>query len=719
MATPAAAPNTPAPNAPAKAEAQDAYGQKEAEKNRAEILKALADTKAAANTQTPDTVGAHYKIQMNSPLPEFDTQLAKAYTAQDTRDPTRILYALVCSHRMPPRGKVIKSLLGVNIPHLAPLAAQGVVPLTGVSGNRMVLVYEKPRGRSLAAIMAERGNKPFPETFITEHIIAPIASVVQYLSELRLCHGRINPNNIFFGESVTLGECASEPCGYSQSYLYEPPPRAQAHIAGKGEGSAAQDYFALGVLAAYLRIGPRIFEGSGDIRQHIFRLLHDGSYQGYVRNIEFSDGLTDLLRGTLNDSATERWTWQQIKSWAAGRRFNMLPPAPPPSASRPFQFDKEPLKNLRDLSHALFLHWDQASVLLRDGTLARWVDLSARRKDIAETLRKAVNSLGGNIARSSHHNDELVARAVTILDPDAPLSMKEVRAHVDGIGCMLAESIRTGTQQHTQYVTEIIEQGTASVWADMHRKREQELPGDLSNALWTLDRIRITLRMPGMGFGLERCLYDLNPDLPCQSPLIGDHYAGTLRELLTALELVAPEKARHGPPIDRHIAGFIASKLNISREFWLSNTNHMKDMAKLPSVLALQLLMQAQEAAGKIKLPALSLWISAELLSIVEQFKSRTIRDQAFRGLRQMSGYGLLRPVYEFLNNNMFVEHDRNGFEEAQQRYQRCTQEMAMLRSRQIMGRRAALVGYSIAKYIAHGVLMVMALMVLNRHFFL
>src|SRR5690606_28110230 len=99
-----------------------------------------------------------------------------------------------------------------------------------------------------------------------------------------------------------------------------------------------------------------------------------------------------------------------------------------------------------------------------------------------------------------------------IMDPQAPLTMKETRAHPLGVGPMIAEGVRTGTTAFVQSSIEIIEQGLSIIWMDMYKRRDEEPPGDVTNVLWLLDRMRMVLRMPGYGFGRERVLYDLNPD---------------------------------------------------------------------------------------------------------------------------------------------------------------------------------------------------------------
>lgn len=685
---------------------------KEYEDHREALLRTLSQLPAPAGSPS-NMIGGHFRILTQSPLPELDTTLARAFAAQDEHDPARSLYALVCSPQMPVRGNVVKALTGIAVPHLVTLHASGLAEISGLAGHRYVLVYDRPQGKNLVTLLEER-QRPFPESFIMEHVVGPLASVIQALSEHGLSHGRINPHSIYFSDTVTLGECAAEPCGYSQHYQFEPPDRAQAHPAGKGESTPAQDYFSLGVLAVYLRLGDRLFEPAPTHDEHILRLLRHGSYYALTHNIEFSDAMTDLLRGTLNDRPEERWTWQQFRPWATGRRYNMLPPAQPPQSTRPFVIEQAEYSGPRDLAHGLTMHWEYTLRVLRDGNLIRWLDMSARRKDLGELLRRTTASLSDRSARSSHQNDELIARTLTMLDPQAPLTMRESRAHIAGIGGLLAEGYRSGQPQHVQRGLEMIEQGLPTVWADLYKRREEVLPGAVTDMLWLLDRMRMVVRMPGYGFGIERVLYDLNPELACQSPLLGGHHTATLKDLLLILDGAAADTARSDPPIDRHIAGFVASRLSLTREPTLSEYANTPRLAQHRAFIALRLLEQAQDACGKPRVPRLTAWLSIALLEAVEEFHSKTARRQLQAGLTQLADNGLVGALTAFINQRAFSQSDMAGYREAIENHYQMTQEIARLRDRRHLSRTAAIGGYAVAKYIAHVALLLAALFVLK-----
>src|SRR5690606_33117998 len=121
--------------------------------------------------------------------------------------------------------------------------------------------------------------------------------------------------------------------------------------------------------------------------------------------------------------------------------------------------------------------------------------------------------------------------------------------------------------QELQLLIHLIEYNTVNDWIEIHRKQaDYAMPSSINAAVLKHDRLRPYLRMSGLGFGIERILYDLNPDMPCLSPLFANTYVYTLQDLLKQLDALAPSRAKDEDPIDVHIAAFITSKVNMQHE---------------------------------------------------------------------------------------------------------------------------------------------------------
>src|SRR5690606_10232023 len=77
-----------------------------------------------------------------------------------------------------------------------------------------------------------------------------------------------------------------------------------------------------------------------------------------------------------------------------------------------------------------------------------------------------------------------------------------------------------------------------------------------------LRRVIHALKRPGPGFGPERALYELNPTLHCQSPMMGRRFVTDVDALLAALEETAGTIDGDKMLLDRHVAAFIAARFN-------------------------------------------------------------------------------------------------------------------------------------------------------------
>ncbi len=440
---------------------------------------------------------------------------------------------------------------------------------------------------------------------------------------------------------------------------------------GKGEGRIQNDYHSLGALVTLLKFKPKIFQDP-DVARVLNIMLQEGAYIGLVGYRDLSEEMSDFLRGCLHDSPYERWTYKQIKQWLTGKRYNLLPPSLPSSGSRAFQFLEQNFINLRTLSAAMQQHWAAATAPLRDNTLARWVEIGMRRKDIADNIGRTVKSLGGAFNRTDKQNNELVARALTLMDPVAPMRMKHVNCFVEGVGLLLADRYLQKDDASIALIVDLLEQGLPSIWVDTQRRflhNNDELPEDLQKSTQTLDRARLHVRSQALGFGIERMVYDLNPDMPCLSPLLKGYCVVSVEQLLHTLDTIAPKLASKEPPIDRHIAAYIASRLNITKDQSFAEFRGYPEVQKHRALLALKFLQQAQMRSGNPKLPGLSSWIVVSLMDVVGAWQSKSIREHVCNAMKTMALKGFLTPLLDFLIQYDYTASDKNGFLQATASY--------------------------------------------------
>jgi serine/threonine protein kinase len=225
-------------------------------------------------------VAERYQVEPEKPLPNLDTGSSKAYAVTDLRDTAGDLYALLPDRELPLRITAVSKLRRINNNHfLRPLAWDAVGwPLEG--GRRPAIVFERPRGAPLFETPKSR-IEPLREEALVRRFLQPMVSVLEDLSYSAVVHRAIRAENLFLDGSdpersaIMLGECVSAPPGYHQPCVYETIECAMADPAGRGEGSSANDFYALGVTAGFLLMGRNPFAGM-DERQIINLKLSSG-----------------------------------------------------------------------------------------------------------------------------------------------------------------------------------------------------------------------------------------------------------------------------------------------------------------------------------------------------------------------------------------------------------------------------------------------------------
>lgn len=617
--------------------------------------------------ETPkDILDDRYAIDLSTPIPELDTPNAKAYAATDNMEPSKLLYAHVCLPGKIQRYRIISLLTGLENRHLVQIIAAGPVTLSTTNSEQLVIFYERPVGIRLSDLM-KRKRIPANQAFIIEHILSPLANALQSFAELEISHGMVNPDNIFISDVAMLGPCVSEPCGYAQPYVYESVERIQAMPGGKGEGSVAHDYYALAVTLLYILHGPEHF--SHFTQESLVRaLLKQGAYNALMQEKEVPEVFYDFFRGVLTLGVEERWNNRQIMPWLAGKRYNVLPPPPPQDAVRPFEFGEHLVNTRRELAHLFSSDWEHMIASLHNNQLSHWVSVSLRNKELSDVVTRLSRTAYDQSNKNETQTSEALMNIVMLLDPSGPIRIKHLSMHVDGMDTMCAELYVNKSNAELQLLAKFIESNMVNYWLDLQQKmhkNEFKIPHGVHTLNMKLERLRSTIRNHGYGFGLERMLYDLNPEMPCISPTLSGKHVTTLADLLIELDKIAPTLSDDDDPIDRHIAAFIASKLSWQHEIRLHELANVPALATNRAIIALYMLATAQERASSVRVPGLSHWLILRIFPLLTHIHSRTLRKKLKTALISYAPLGYLPKIAELLVSASHIADDFYEFQKA------------------------------------------------------
>ncbi|TAL30532.1 MAG: hypothetical protein EPN97_11990, partial [Alphaproteobacteria bacterium] len=248
-------------------------------------------------------IGQDIEIFPGKPRPDLASFDTTAYEAEDRRQ-TGGQLALLCRNSRVPRVTAIGSYKNIRNPHLLRLVEAGIVDWKPEGRQRLCLVFDMPTGKKL---LPSRDAKPLhiTEDRIVEALIIPVLSVLTDLRHVSLVHGGITLENMFLtgaekAESVVVGECLSTSASYRLHPIYETAERGMANAAGKGPGTIKDDLYALGMCVAMIARRQNLMEGR-TVQQMIMEKIESGSYVLASGGERLPGGISDFLRGVLND----------------------------------------------------------------------------------------------------------------------------------------------------------------------------------------------------------------------------------------------------------------------------------------------------------------------------------------------------------------------------------------------------------------------------------
>lgn len=652
-----------------------------------------------------DDLAKRFTLHGNQPIPELSHTYAQAFRAEDTFNPQRTIYAMVCDNTLPYRQQAITELLGQNIAYGTNIYASGSYYCQHLGETRMVLFLEQPQGTTLSEVLKTQGR--LHEHRVVDSVLQPLVRALLAIHEKKIAHGHIRPNNIFISERCTLGECFSAPCGALSDFYYEPPERAGATPLARGESTEKSDVFALGILAYELIYGLEKLRALQP--EEYTRLCIDlGTYHVFATNREFSDMYQDFFRGVLADNPNERWGLDQLTQWLSGKRFNMIAPSAPKEASRAIAFMGQNFFSKRLLANAFRQHWRETAKAIFSLRLDRWCEMSLHNPDMGERVERAIRNAG--TTASERQANEMLGRVIAIFDPTGPIHNMNIAIRPDGIGPLLASLVQEQNPTELNQLTSMIESDISTFWSELDAFNKNN---DQGQTLWRLQRVKPYLKSRAYGFGLERVLYELNPSLPCQSDLLRQHHVTSAPEALRALDALAVNLAPDTSFMDRHLAAFIAAKIDIGKEIRLNDLARMPSLANNGELIVLRILAKAQQKHDSLMLPGLATWAAMRVERMLDEIHNRVLRKQMKQQLKRLASSGNINDVLCAVVNRALVQRDHDGFAQAIALHQINQARIERFQNNKTLERRAGQMGGRLAAFIGNVILCITSAVVL------
>lgn len=607
-----------------------------------------------------------YAFDTSQLLPELSTQWGDAYAADPHPDHPNGLYAFLINHRLPARLDVLAALENGKAGILQPVLGYEVVQTGGL--QKLGFMMERPPGAPLVTDLS-KPFQAFREDDLRMHLIKPLFDTLVSLQERALFHGGISPMRLFAKSGLSplmLGDCVTLPPGYTQTALFEPIERAQCNPEGKGDSTIEDDIFAMGVTAFLMANGNNPFVGMSD-EELIRARLEAGTATLLLNHAKLPPTILELVRGVCGDQPKQRWNFGEIDNWISGNRVNPRTGAQPPKASRALIFNGKEYFRPRNLASAFSEKPPEVRKIIESKELLLWIQRSLGDAPLLEEVKSMLDKIKIN----ETNDDVLAARVAIALDPHGPIRYKSLRVMPSGLGTALCKAYLDKEIPRQQAAAEVIAADLISYWTSQ--------PGNGAPHVLALgkdiEQARGYLNAGGMGFGLERAVYELQRQAPCYSEYTARYCVVSLKQLLPALDELAADPNRPTDILDRHVAGFLAARMGRAQENLLKALNPSKDAA-LRCIAVLNLLANVQGRYDTGPLPRLASWLADTLKPALDRFNSKSLKLNLQKNLNKLAAQGDLSKLQQAIDSPEVVEGDLQGFRNAARQYMMLAQQM-------------------------------------------
>lgn len=628
---------------------------------------------------------ARYRLLPDRPLPQFDSPSGSACLAVDTLRPDAPLYALLCPSGLMWRRRPLNDLMRIAGRGLVNPLLASAVTLKDL-GRRFVILFERPLGPSLAQF------KPTSEREIAQRIVPTLLGAMFELAERGITHRAIRPNNIFFRfadsyDELLLGECVSAAPGAAQPAIFEPPERAEALPEGRGEGAGDTDLYALGMVFASLFTGrdlaalPEVLEA----RQRT------SSFAAAMGSTRAGSAMESLLRGILRDEPAARWNVEHVHRWRSTGDERQTSGGMPRIAGHPFRFHGSSHSSVRSLAPALNAFPKDAHAACMNRSIEHWLHQSLGDSATA----KRVRALRERQAQYPIADEvEFAARLCALLDPFGPIRFRNLAVMRDGLPALVAAIVLASDSARLNSLMGLLRCRLLTETALPNPSEPSAIQPTFAENLGRF------AQDTAAGFGVERCLYELNPQLPCQSPQTNCECDSPAALLAEFDRLATAQKNTAASFIDRHTAAFLAAQMR-SYQYRVANLSRRpRDRADdlRPEVA---LLGDYQALYGPTPLHGLTAWATAALTLLIKSLHNVNARDRLLERLPALSRQGELNALLKGLNLNEWFAWDEAGYRRATANDQALTNALEVLdRSGPTRSTTAAEYGHQIANAI-------------------
>ncbi|HPF77900.1 MAG TPA: hypothetical protein PLF01_01290 [Alphaproteobacteria bacterium] len=637
------------------------------------------DTKPEEEEKRKSDVLLNKDIQIlyQEPMAHLHKGKIRAYRAVGRNKVVSDLVAFVCHKSLTPRRIASIKYGKVANPNIAKLVTSDTVVWPDTGEEHFCFVYENTLGQPIWKSYEKHPALGWKPDMVLENIAHPIISILMDLRDKDLVHGEIWPGNMFFSstvsspqqtsEKIKLGECLAAPASSQLPALYEPIERALASPTGRGGGTFADDLYSFGVSLAVILRTTDTLQGLTD-EEIIERKIEKGSYATLIGKDRLSGGLLELLRGLLYDDPLQRWTLDDVQAWMDGRRLSPKQAPKRVKATRPLLLNNKKYIRPELLAKDMWRYTDEVAKITENGELDQWIERAIEDKILKARMDQLFKEMK-SIDRGKGYPERLAVILSTTLYTECPVRYKNLSFIPSGFGKILSEAY---VQKHDlQPYIEILKQNFI-----IQSIRNRRKVVDSSSLISKLDTCRSLINQQSVGSGLERCLYVLDSECPCLSPVFDKYYVQTPEELILAFEKIC-ENSKSQALFDRHVVAFLSVKDRKNIDPYMGEINSAEPHNRVLGQIRTLATIQKRASLGK--LPAIAEWVAENLEDVYERFHDSKKRADLREQVEAIKKSGDISKIAALFDDPKLYQSDVHAFHQAMEEYQRIEYEKQLI----------------------------------------
>jgi hypothetical protein len=372
------------------------------------------------------------------------------------------------------------------------------------------------------------------------------------------------------------------------------------------------------------------------------------------------------MRGLLYDDENQRWTIDEVMLWLDGRRLSPKQTSRRVKANRPVVFMGKKYTRPELLVSDFKKNLGEARQLIEDGELEQWLSRALEDKPATARFEESVK-LAGEGGKSADYPERLATRVGIALHPEGPLNYKSVSVLPEGVGPALTEAFimkRDPQSYHDFFMNYFITQ-----WIDSQAKN---VP-DVSSLVGRFDGARAYLRIKGLGGGLEKCIYAMNPEVHCLSEKVARFFIRSPEDLMRAYEKISQNPNHPALFFDRHITAFLSVKDRKNIDPHLHDLNAPETYRRV--LAEAKTLATIQKRSQMEKFPGIAKWMVENLGPVYERFHDRELREKIRKSAERMIVAGDLAKIVLLFDDPAVYQNDNVEFRRAMRQYHDLEQE--------------------------------------------